>query len=165
MTTTKELIHSECLMADQQSYANELYALLSTHEGMAELASRFNDAGLRLKGDGTVRDKVSFNGTGYRASKRSSGTIMIEGLLELQARQDLQATLAYVEHQAALLVSPAYATEIIYRLKMGHSFFYYHQECGNPRHRYDDVLRADCAQETICSGCQGNIHETPKAAV
>jgi hypothetical protein len=69
------------------SYTNELYALLSTHEGVAELVQRFNDAGLRLSGDGVLRDEVSFDGTGYRASKRNSSTIMISGLLELAARK------------------------------------------------------------------------------
>jgi hypothetical protein len=79
-------------------------------------------------------------------------------------RETLEKTTpSYVDQQRALFTSEAYTASVVFRLKSGHSFFYYHQECGNPGHRYDDVLRADCAQEAVCSGCGGSIHEAPKA--
>ena len=74
-----------------------------------------------------------------------------------QAWQELQRVPSYAERYA----KAPYMTELAFRLKLGNAFFYYHQECGVPSHRYTNVGRADMADGAICMGCHGLLSEAP----
>ena len=65
---------------------------------------------------------------------------------------DLQAVPSYVERFSQAK-----------RRKLDTMFFYYHLACGTWREdvQYEQVRLADCAPDTICAGCWGNLHEAP----
>lgn len=54
--------------------------------------------------------------------------------------------------------------ETVKRRQSGRAFFYYHMQCGSWRDPscYELILLAECAPDTVCSGCWGVLRESAK---